>query len=177
MNYPERNGIITFANKDITIIGQDLKVGDIAPEFTAQAQDWSNVAVIESSSGKIRVIASLPSLNTTVCDRETRRFNQEATNLGTDIAIFAISMDLPFTLKNWCAAAGVERVTALSDHMEADFSKKYGVLMKEVRAMRRAVFVVNRQNRITYVAYMPSIGTEPDYDAVLQAVRTANESH
>ncbi len=173
MSFPERNGIITFANKDVTIVGPDLKVGDIAPEFTVQAIDWSNVNGLELTKGKVRIIASLPSLNTSVCDRETRRFNLEAAGLGADVAILALSMDLPFTLKNWCGAAGVDQVITLSDHMEADFSKQYGVLMKEVRAMRRAVFVVDRENRVKYAAYMPTIGAEPDYEAVLLAAKAA----
>lgn len=173
MSFLERNGIITFANKDVTIVGADLKPGDTAPEFTVQAQDWSMVEGLESTRGKVRIILSLPSLNTSVCDRETRRFNQEAAGLSTDVAILAVSMDLPFTLRNWCAAAGVDQVITLSDHMEADFSKKYGVLMKEIRTMRRAVFVVNRNDRITYADYMPTIGAEPNYDAVLQAAIAA----
>ena len=167
----ERKGLLRFAGQEVTVIGPDLAAGDKAPEFTVQAQDWSMVKGLKSTTGKVRIIASLPSLNTSVCDRETRRFNQEAAALGVDVAILTVSMDLPFTLKNWCAAAGVEQVTTLSDHKTGDFGKKYGALVKEQRILRRAVFVVNRAGVIVYAAYMPTIGEEPDYDAVLQAAR------
>lgn len=173
MTFPERNGVITFAGKDVTVVGPDLKVGEIAPEFTVQAQDWSTVSALTATEGKVRIIAALPSLDTAVCDRETRRFNQEAANLSKDIAILIISTDLPFTQKRWCGAAGIDQVVVLSDHMDVDFGKKYGVLIKELRILRRAVFVVDRNNRITYVAYMPTIGTEPDYDAVIEAAKQA----
>jgi len=169
----ERTGIFQFAGKDVTIVGADLQIGDKAPEFTVQAQDWSEVKGLHSTEGKVRIIGSLPSLSTSVCDRETRRFNQEAASLGEDIVILTVSMDLPFTMKNWCAAAGIDKVITLSDHQSADFGQKYGVLVKENRILRRAVFVVNRQGEIVYAAYMPVLGEEPDYAAVLQAAQEA----
>ncbi len=169
----ERSGIFSFAGQDVTIIGEDLKAGDRAPEFTAQAMNWSHVNVLESNAGKVKIIGSLPSLNTSVCDRETRRFNQEAAALGDDIAIIMMSMDLPFTLKNWCAAAGVDKVTTLSDHLTGDFGEKYGVLIKEHRVFRRAIFVVDRQDRVVYADYMRVLGDEPKYDEVLNAARQA----
>lgn len=173
MTFPERNGVITFAGKDVTVVGPDLKVGEIAPEFTVQAQDWSTVSALTATEGKVRIIAAVPSLDTAVCDRETRRFNQEAANLSKDIVMLVISTDLPFTQKRWCGAAGIDQVVVLSDHMDVDFGKKYGVLLKELRILRRAVFVVDRNNRITYAAYMPTIGAEPDYDAVIEAAKQA----
>lgn len=157
----------------MTIVGADLQIGDKAPEFTVQAQDWSEVKGLQSTEGKVRIIGSLPSLSTSVCDRETRRFNQEAASLGEDIVILTVSMDLPFTMKNWCAAAGIDKVITLSDHQSADFGQKYGVLVKENRILRRAVFVVNLQGVIVYAAYMPVLGEEPDYAAVLQAAQEA----
>ncbi|WP_448334664.1 thiol peroxidase [Bellilinea sp.] len=173
MIFPERNGVITFAGRDVTVVGPDLKVGEIAPEFTVQAQDWSTVSALSATEGKVRIIASVPSLETSVCDRETRRFNQDAANLSKDISILVISTDLPYTQKRWCGAAGIDQVMVLSDHMDVDFGKKYGVLIKEIRILRRAVFVVDRNNRITYAAYMPTIGAEPDYDAVIEAAKQA----
>jgi thiol peroxidase len=169
----ERKGLFKFAGQDVTVIGPDLGVGDKAPEFTVQAQDWSRVKGLQSTKGKVRIIASLPSLSTSVCDRETRHFNQEAAALGEDVAILTVSMDLPFTLRNWCAAAGIDAVITLSDHQTGDFGKKYGVLLKERRAFRRAVFVVDRRGVLVYAAYMPVLGEEPDYAAVLQAARNA----
>ena len=169
----ERIGVLKFAGKDATVIGADVKVGQAAPEFSAQAQDWSIVKGLQSTKGKVRIIGSLPSLNTSVCDRETRRFNQEAAGLGEDIAILMLSMDLPYTLRNWCAAAGVDKVVTLTDHLKADFGKKYGVLLKDQRTLRRAIFVVDRRGKIVYADYMPTIGEEPKYDEVLNAARQA----
>jgi thiol peroxidase len=169
----ERKGLFRFAGQDVTILGPDLRPGDKAPEFTVQAQDWSMVKGLASTKGKVRIIGSLPSLNTSVCDRETRRFNQEAAALGEGVAILTVSMDLPFTLKSWCASAGIDQIVTLSDHQSAEFGKKYGVLIKEKRVFRRAVFVVDRLGLIVYAAYMPALGEEPDYPAVLQAAQKA----
>lgn len=169
----ERAGLIKVGGKDATVVGDDLKVGQTAPNFAGHAPDWSVVHPLEDTQGKVRVLLTLPSLNTEVCDRETRRFNQEAAALGADIVILALSMDLPYAQKNWCAAAGVEQVKTVSDHMEAEFGVKYGVLIKERRIMRRAVFVVDRNDRVTYAAYMPALGDEPNYEEVLNAARAA----
>jgi thiol peroxidase len=115
----------------------------------------------------------VPSLDTEVCERETSRFNQEAANLGEDIVILVISCDLPYAQKRWCGEAGIDRVTVLSDHMAVDFGIKYGCLMKEVRLLRRAIFVVDKSSKLTYVAYMPAIGDEPNYAEVLSAAKSA----
>jgi len=169
----ERFGIIKFRGQDATIIGEDLKPEQKAPEFTVQNQDWSPFKGLENTQGKVRIITSLFSLDTDVCDRETRRFNQEAAALGKDIAILAISTDLPITQKRWCGASGVDQVTVLSDHMSADFGEKYGLLVKEGRILRRAAFVVDRNGKLTYVAYMPALGDEPNYSEVLAAAKAA----
>jgi len=170
----ERFGLVKHAGKDVTIVGDDLQVGHKAPDFTAQMPDWSLMEALASTRGKVRIIGSLPSLNTSVCDRETRRFNQEAAGLGDDIVILMVSMDLPYTQKDWCAAAGIDQVITLSDHLTAEFGVKYGVLIKENRILRRAIFVVDKHDQIVYVAYMPAIGEEPKYDEVLQAARMAS---
>lgn len=169
----ERKGLLKFQDLDVTVVGDDLKVGDKAPDFIVQTVDWKLLRGIGDTQGKVRIIGSLPSLNTPVCDRETRRFNEEASKLGDDVVIEMISMDLPFTLKNWCGAAGVERVLTLSDHLTAEFGEKYGVLIKELRILRRAIFVVDRNDVLTYVAYMPALGDEPDYEAVLAHAQAA----
>jgi len=169
----ERVGLLKFGNNDVTVIGPDIQVGQQAPEFTVVAQDWSTFTGLKDTKGKVRIIGSLPSLNTSVCDRETRRFNQEATGLDDRIVILTVSMDLPFTLKNWCAAAGVDRVKTLSDHKNTDFGPKYGVLLKDLRFFRRAVFVVDQNDKVVYAAYMPTIGDEPDYPEVLEAAKRA----
>ncbi len=169
----ERYGLIQVGGKDATVIGDDLTVGSEAPDFTVQALDWSSVRGLTDTVGKVRIIAAVPSLDTEVCDRETRRFNQEAASLSKDIVIEVISTDLPYTQKRWCGAAGVDQVRTLSDHMHAEFGEKYGVLIKERRILRRAVFVVGKDNKLTYVAYMPKLGDEPDYGAVLAAAKQA----
>ena len=169
----ERFGIIKVGGKDATIVGDDLSVGQPAPEFTAHALDWSVVNGLADTRGKVRIIASVPSLDTEVCDRETRRFNQEAAALDKDIVIQTISTDLPYAQKRWCGAAGVDQVQVLSDHQNAEFGERYGVLIKERRTLRRAVFVVGRDDKIAYAAYMPALGNEPNYEEVLEAAKKA----
>lgn len=169
----ERTGIIQLGGKDATIIGDDIQVGQYAPDFSVQALDWSIVRGLADTQNKVRIIAAVPSLDSDVCDRETRRFNQEAANLNKEIVILVISTDLPYTQKRWCGAAGVEQVMVLSDHQNAEFGEKYGCLIKERRILRRAVFVIDRQGKVIYVAYMPALGIEPDYSAVLEAAKVA----
>ncbi len=169
----ERPGLIQFGGMDRTVIGLDITVGQSAPDFTAVGNDWEDIHPISDFEGEVRVIAPVLSLETDVCDREIRRFNEEAAGLGDDVLVFIISSDLPFTQKRWCGAAGVERVTTLSDSTYADFGPKYGCLIKEMRVLRRAVFVVGKDGVITYSDYMPALGDEPDYDAVLEAIRAA----
>lgn len=171
--WPERKGLLQLAGQDATIVGADIQIGDEAPEFTAQTQDWQSIPVLASTKGKVRIIAAVPSLETTTCDRETRRFNQEAAALSEDIVVIVISTDLPYTQKRWCGAAGIDRVLVVSDHMDAEFGQKYGCLIKERRILRRAVFVMDRNNKVVYADYMPVLGQEPDYEAVLQAARNA----
>lgn len=169
----ERKAMFAVGGRDMTVVGDDLLVGDTAPHFTSQAQDWSLVDVLDDTQGKVRIIAAVPSLSTSVCDRETRRFNLEAANLDKDISIIVISADLPFTQKNWCGAAGVDQVLVVSDHLKVEFGEKYGCLVKEARLLRRSVFVVDRDGIVRYVAYMPVIGDEPNYSEVLDAAKEA----
>ena len=168
----EQTGLIKFVGQDQTVMGANIELHQKAPRFVGIAQNWSEHDPLAETTGKVRILASVPSLDTSVCDRETRRFNEEATSLGEDVHIFVISMDLPFAQKRWCAQALVDRVTTLSDHQYADFGPKYGCLMKESRILRRAVFVVDRDERVVYADYMKSIGDEPDYDAVLSAAKS-----
>ena len=169
----ERFGLIQVGGKDATIVGDDVKVGDIAPDFNTHALDWSVVRGIGDTQGKVRILAAVPSLDTDTCDRETRRFNQEAAGLSDEIVIEVISTDLPYAQKRWCGAVGVDQVMALSDHQATEFGEKYACLIKERRILRRAVFVVDSQDKLTYVAYMPALGVEPNYEEVLEAARAA----
>ena len=169
----ERTGIFQLAGKDATIVGNDIKVGQAAPDFKVHALDWSIVNGLADTAGKVRILAAVPSLETDTCDRETRRFNQEASALGRDIVIEVVSTDLPYTQKRWCGAAAIEQVMVLSDHMTAEFGEKYGCLIKGRRILRRAVFVVDRQDMVVYAAYMPALSVKPNYEEVLAAARAA----
>jgi thiol peroxidase len=169
----ERKGLLQLNDVDVTIIGPDLKVGEPAPGFSAVSQDWEIMRPLELSRGKVRILAAVPSLETSVCDREARRFNQEATNVADDVQVYVISTDQPYTQKRWCGAAGIDRVTVVSDNLQAEFGTLYGCLIKERRVLRRAVFVVGRDDRLVYAAYMGALGDEPDYAAVLSAARLA----
>lgn len=165
----EHAGKITMRGNPLTLVGKELKVGDQAPDFRVLDNDLSPVQ-LSSYRGKICVISSVPSLDTPVCDMETRRFNDEAGKLGPDVVILTISMDLPFAQKRWCGAAGVDRVTTLSDHLDASFGEAFGVLIKELRLLARAVFVVDREGIVQYIQLVKEVADEPDYDAVLDAV-------
>ena len=173
MTVLERKGLIKFAGMEQTVVGPDIVVGQKAPNFTIQKNDWTAGKGLKETRRKVRIILSNPSLDTATCDRETRHFNEEAAHLGGDIAVLVVSMDLPAAQKRWCGAAGVERVITVSDALKADFGRKYGTLMKEVRLLRRAVFVVNKDGIVTYAAYMAANGDEPNYEEVLDAARKA----
>ena len=165
----ERIGIITMRGKPLTLVGQELKEGDPAPDFEVLDNGLSPVK-LSSFKGKVCVISSVPSLDTPVCDMETRRFNQEAGKLSEDVQILTISMDLPFAQKRWCGAADVDKVVTLSDHRNASFGTAYGVLIKELRLLARAVFVLDREGIIKYIQIVKETTEEPDYEAVLGAV-------
>jgi len=166
----ERSGEVTMKGNPLTLVGPAVKAGDKAPEFVVLNNDLGPVD-LSSYKGKVLIISSVPSLDTPVCDMETRRFNQEAGILGEDVAILTISMDLPFAQKRWCGAAGVDKVITLSDHREASFGNGYGVLIKELRLLARAVFVIDRKGVIRYVQLVRELTQEPDYEAVLRAVK------
>lgn len=166
----ERTGIITMKGNPLTLVGKQPKVGEHAPDFEVLDNDLSPVR-LSSFLGKVCVIASVPSLDTPICDMETRRFNEEAGILGPDVAILTISMDLPFAQKRWCGAAGVDKVTTLSDHLSASFGEMYGVLIKELRLLARAVFVVDGAGVVQYVQIVKEVTDEPDYDDVLEALK------
>jgi thiol peroxidase len=166
----EEKGVITMKGNPLTLMGKSLKVGDRAPDFTVLDNNLSPVN-LAAYKGKICVLSSVPSLDTPVCDMETRRFNQEASGLGSNVAILTISMDLPFAQKRWCGSAGVDKVVTLSDHRDASFGTSYGVLIKELRLLARAVFVLDRSGVIQYVDIVKELTQEPNYQAVLTAVK------
>ena len=166
----ENAKIITMKGNPLTLIGKQPKIGGPAPDFEVLDNDLQPVS-LSSFQGKVLVITSVPSLDTPVCDMETRRFNEEAGMLGSDVTILVISMDLPFAQKRWCGAAGVDKVTSLSDHLSASFGEAYGVLIKELRLLSRAIFVVDGDGIVQYVQFVKEVTDEPDYDAVLKALK------
>ncbi len=166
----ERTGVVTFKGGPLTLIGPEIKAGSKAPEFQVLAQDLSPVT-LTSSQGKTRLISVVPSLDTPVCDAQTRRFNQEAAKLP-GVEILTISMDLPFAQKRWCGAAGVDQVQVLSDHKDSSFGRAYGVLIKELRLLSRSIFIVDGQGTVRYTEYVPEVTSHPNYDAALAAARS-----
>jgi len=167
----ERKNAITFKGSPLTLIGNEVSVGQPAPDFVATTNDLSSYK-LSDDKGKVIVIASVPSLDTGICDKETRKFNELAASLGDDVVIVTISMDLPFAQARWCGAAGVERVKTVSDYKAADFGNKYGLLIKELHLLARAVLVVDQNSVIQYYQLVPEIAQEPDYDPVIEAVNT-----
>jgi thiol peroxidase len=166
----ERKGAVTMKGNPLTLIGNEVKVGDAAPDV-ALLDNGLGPVKLSAFRGKNCVIASVPSLDTPVCDMESRRFNEEAARLGADVAILIISMDLPFAQKRWCGAAGVTKVQTLSDHREASFGNSFGVLIKELRLLARAVFLVDKKGTIRYTQLVKEVTQEPNYQEVLDALK------
>jgi len=166
----ERKGIVTMKGNPIVLLGDEVKIGDKAPDFEVVNQGLSAVK-FSSFAGKTCIITSVPSLDTGVCDIMTRRFNKEAANLGNDVIVLAISMDLPFAQKRWCGAADAKNVQALSDHRSASFGQAYGVLIKDLRLLARAVFVVDGKGIVRYAEIVPEIAQEPKYDEALKVIK------
>ena len=165
----ERTNAVTLKGKPFTLVGPELKVGDKAPDFVAVGKDLKPVT-LEATRGKIRVFSVVPSLDTPVCDAQTRRFNQEALGLP-DVAVYTVSMDLPFGQSRWCASAGVDKIIMLSDHKEGSFGANYGVLIKELRLNSRAIFVVDKDDTLRHVEYVREVGLHPNYEAALVTVQ------
>jgi thiol peroxidase len=161
---------VTLHGKPLPLSGTEIQVGDKAPDFAVLDNDLKEFK-FSSLRGKVRIVLSVGSLDTSVCDLETRRFNEEAASLGDGLRVLVISMDLPFAQKRWCAAAGVERVMTLSDHRQAAFGQAYGMLLAESRMLARAVFIIDANDIVRYVQLVPEIAQEPDYDAVLRAAK------
>lgn len=166
----ERSGVVTMGGNPVTLTGTEVKIGDSAPDVEVLGNDLSPVK-LSSYKGKVCVISVVPSLDTPVCDMQTRKFNEAAGNLGENVAILTISMDLPFAQARWCGAAGVDKVVTLSDHRDAAFGEAYGLLIKELRLLARAIFVVDPGGTVRYFQLVKEIGEEPNYDDALEAVK------
>ncbi len=164
----EHDAAVTFQGNPLTLVGELPEVGEAVPDATLLGNDLEPVEVA-SFRGQPLIVASVPSLDTSVCDTETRRFNEEAGKLGGSVRVLTVSMDLPFAQKRWCGAAGIQHVITASDHRDAAFGRVWGVLIKELRLLARAVFVVDSGGVLRYRQLVEEITDEPDYDLVLAA--------
>ncbi len=167
----ERKNIFTIRGNPLTLVGQEIKEGDKAPDFTALDGTLKEVK-LGDFAGKIKLIAVVQSLDTSVCDEETRKFNEVAANLPDNVQFLTISTDLPFAQSRFCQTAGIEKVTVLSDHRDLSFGTAYGVVIKELRLLARSVFVIDENDVVRYVQIVPEGSTHPDYDGALEAVKS-----
>lgn len=165
----KRQGIVTFAGKPVTLVGKEVKVGDQAPDFTALTTDLTPFSLSELK-GQVVVISVVPSIDTSVCDIQTRWFNEDAAKID-GLVVLSISVDLPFALKKYCAAKDISTVKTLSDHKALDFGLKYGFVLEELRLLSRGAVVVDRKGVVRYVEYVPVISEQPQYDKVMEAVK------
>ena len=166
----ERDMVVTMKGQPLVLVGNEVKVGDLAEDVTLIGNDLTEVK-LSSFLGKVCIISTVPSLDTSVCDLMTKRFNEAASELGGDVVVLTISADLPFAQARWCGASGVENVVTLSDYRDAAFGEAYGVLIKGLRLLARTVFVVDIDGVISYQQIVPEITEEPDYDAALRAAK------
>ena len=168
----KRTGIVNFAGHPVTLAGEEIKVGAVAPDFTALNTDLSPFS-LSSTAGHIRIISVVPSIDTSVCDIQTRWFNEEATKLP-NVKIISVSVDLPFALKKYCAAQGIENIHTISDHKDLNFGLNYGFVIDEFRLLSRGLIVVDAAGIVRHVEYVANIGDQPDYDAALRAVKACS---
>jgi thioredoxin-dependent peroxiredoxin len=166
----ERNDVVKMKGGPLTLDGNEIKVGDTAPDFTVLDDSLSPVK-LSDFKGKTVIVVSVPSVDTPTCDLEAKRFNKEAGKFGDDTAVLTISMDLPFAQARWCAAAGVENNKLLSDYRDREFGNNYGVLIKELGLLARTIFVIDKAGKVQYIQYVVETTEEPNYDEVLQAVK------
>jgi len=160
---------VTFGGNPVTLIGNPINVGDTAPNFSAIDGKLNSVGLIDFK-GKVKLISIFPSIDTGICSMQTRKFNQEAAKFGKKVAFIAISADLPFALKRFCGAEGIENFIPLSDHKNMDFGNNYGFNIKELRLLTRGVLVIDENDKVTYKEIVPEIGNEPNYDAAIKAL-------
>lgn len=166
----EREAAVLFKGNPATLLGPEIKVGDTAPDFQVVDNSLQPVT-LATDAGKVRLIAVVPSLDTPVCDTMTRQFNEEAAMLPDAAVVYTISVDLPFAQKRWCGNAGIEKVQTLSDYQERSFGLSYGLLLKDLKLLARAVYVIDENDKITYAEIVPEVTAEPNYAAALEEVK------
>ncbi len=166
----KRSNAVTFAGNPVTVVGAELAVGQKAPDFSLTANDLSTKTLADYE-GKVKVISVIPSIDTGVCDAQTRWFNQNVTALGEDVVVLTVSVDLPFAQKRWCAASGIENVVTLSDYKTVEFGKSYGFLIEELRLLSRGIVILDKENVVRYVEYVPEITTAVNFDVAVTATK------
>lgn len=170
----ERKNIITIKGNPLTLLGEEMKAGDLAPDFTVLDGDLKEIH-LRDFAGKTKIISVTPSLDTPVCDLQVRRFNQEAAKLSDNTVVLNISMDLPFAISRFCTSAGIDKVRAFSDHRDASFGSAYGVLIRELRLLARSIFIIDEHDVIRYIEIVPEVTEHPDYDKALDLVKKIND--
>ena len=167
----ERKNAVTVKGGAVTLMGDEVKTGQAAPDFKVLDADLKEFG-LAAFKNKIKLIASVPSLDTPVCDLQIKRFNDEAAKVSKDVVIIFISMDLPFAQKRFCEAYNIKKVKTFSDHRDASFGVNYGVLIKELRLLARAIFIIDRVDKVRYAEYVKELTNQPDFDRVLSALKS-----
>ncbi|RKD21849.1 lipid hydroperoxide peroxidase [Ammoniphilus oxalaticus] len=162
---------VTFGGREVTLVGNEVKVGDKAPDFTVRQNNLRRLT-LEDSKGTVRLISVVPSIDTEVCDQQTRRFNEEAAKLE-GVTVLTVSVDLPFAQQRWCGAAGIENLQTVSDYRDRNFGEAYGVLIQDFQLLTRAIFVIDKNDTVTYVEYVPEATDHPNYEAAIEAAKKA----
>ncbi len=166
----ERKNAVTLEGNPVTLLGEEIKVGQKAPGFKVLDSKLKEVD-LSAFKGKIKVIASVPSLDTPICDLQIKRFNDEAAGLSRDVFVIFVSMDLPFAQERFCQAYNIKKVKTFSDHKDGLFGLNYGVLIKELRLLSRAIFILDKEDKVQYVEYVKELTSHPDYDEALNALK------
>lgn len=166
----KRTNFLTFAGNPVTLVGAEVKVGQAAPDFTV-LDNGLQPKGLKDFAGKVKVISVIPSIDTGVCDAQTRWFNQNASDLSEDVVVLTISVDLPFAQKRWCGAAGLDQVLTLSDHKDVSFGTNYGFLVEELRLLSRGIVVIDKDDVVRYVEYVPEVTTAVNFDAAVEAAK------
>ena len=169
-DFQERDAAVLFKGTPATLLGPEIKVGDAAPDFRVVDNGLQPVT-LATDAGKIRLIAVVPSIDTPVCDTMTRRFNQDAAQLPDSVVVYTISVDLPFAQKRWCGNAGIDKVQTLSDYQERSFGLNYGLLLKDLKLLARAVYVIDQNDQVAYAEVVSEVTAEPNYTAALEAIK------
>lgn len=167
----ERTGAVTFKGSPMTLIGPELKVGDAAPDATLMTPEMSPLSPLTHGAGKKKLIITFPSVDTSVCSLESKKFSDAAKELGDSVALYAVSADLPFAMRRWCAAEGVDNLTMLSDYRSMEMARGWGLYLKELGLFARAVYALDENGKVTYREIVPEVADEPNYDAAIAAVK------